>query len=319
MTIMRALMPNENNSEISAVRNLVVRKQQQGGAGVAFLDHRLSQKNRRIGTALTGTARSTCTRKPSRHKAFCVAIDGDPATCSAKAYRPELDQTFVYYEDYDPSYPAPVVFRWEGCAFDDSSDAFNDVVEAFTAMLRFSNSRKEEVNNFGIAEFVKMANEFPTVTILRAVYAWEQAINWSVLTTIEGDCPTVPLIKNIRARCIAIEQGFKVMGGSMTVAARLGRADIAFASLNYFAQNSQMVANIISRIPLIANADMGFESPWNIARMVQIYDSCVVAGFYIRDQVSNERCGYLKGKEVVDIETWKSRMRTRVIGRDTIY
>ncbi|EAU31071.1 predicted protein [Aspergillus terreus NIH2624] len=96
---------------------------------------------------------------------------------------PELDQTFVYYEEYDPSYPAPVVFRWEGCAFDDSSDAFNDVVEAFTAMLRFSNSvrvieisqahglcpewvqvsREEEVNNFGVAGFVKMVDEFPTV------------------------------------------------------------------------------------------------------------------------------------------------------------
>lgn len=55
-------------------------------------------------------------------------------------YRPEPDRTFVYYEEYDPSYPAPVIFRWEGCAFDDSSDAFNDVVEAFTTMLRFSNS-----------------------------------------------------------------------------------------------------------------------------------------------------------------------------------
>ncbi|KAF3017228.1 hypothetical protein E8E15_001271 [Penicillium rubens] len=85
---------------------------------------------------------------------------------------------------------------------------------------------------------------------------------------------------------LAIEQGFQVMyqGGSMTTAARLGKADLAFASLNDFAQNAQMIANIDPRIPLIADADVGFGSPPNIARMVQI-------------------CGHLKGKEVVDMET----------------
>ncbi|KAE8388072.1 Pyruvate/Phosphoenolpyruvate kinase-like domain-containing protein [Aspergillus alliaceus] len=71
---------------------------------------------------------------------------------------------------------------------------------------------------------------------------------------------------------LAIEQGFKVMyqGGSMTTAARLGRADLAFASLNDFAQNAKMTTNINPRIPLIAEADM--------------YDSCGVAGFHIEDQ-----------------------------------
>lgn len=88
----------------------------------------------------------------------------------------------------------------------------------------------------------------------------------------------------------------------MTTAARLGRADLAFASLNDFAQNAQMIANIDPRIPLIADADVGFGSPPNIARMVQTYDSCGVAGFHIEDQVPNKRCGHLKGKEVVDVE-----------------
>lgn len=46
----------------------------------------------------------------------------------------------------------------------------------------------------------------------------------------------------------------------MTTAARLGRADLAFASLNDFAQNAQMVANIDLRVPLIADADTGFGS-----------------------------------------------------------
>lgn len=88
----------------------------------------------------------------------------------------------------------------------------------------------------------------------------------------------------------------------MTTAARLGRADLAFASLNDFAQNAQMIANIDPRVPLIADADTGFGSPPNIARMVQVYHQSGVAGFHIEDQVSNKRCGHLKGKEVVDLE-----------------
>jgi 2-methylisocitrate lyase-like PEP mutase family enzyme len=88
----------------------------------------------------------------------------------------------------------------------------------------------------------------------------------------------------------------------MTTAARLGRADLAFASLNDFASNAQMIANIDTRIPLIADADVGFGGPPNIARMVTTYHSCGVAGFHIEDQVANKRCGHLRGKEVVDVE-----------------
>lgn len=105
----------------------------------------------------------------------------------------------------------------------------------------------------------------------------------------------------------------------MTTAARLGRADLGFASLNDFAQNAQMIANIDRRIPLIADADTGFGSPPNIARMVQMYDSCGVAGFHIEDQIANKRCGHLKGKEVVDIECVNKSPVLTELPRDHCY
>ncbi|KAI4596837.1 hypothetical protein KJ359_005181 [Pestalotiopsis sp. 9143b] len=105
----------------------------------------------------------------------------------------------------------------------------------------------------------------------------------------------------------------------MTTAARLGRADLAFASLNDFALNGQIIANIDPRVPLIADADTGFGSPPNIARMVQLYDQCGIAGFHIEDQIANKRCGHLEGKKLVDMETWKSRIRACVLGREAIY
>ncbi|KAL2851353.1 Pyruvate/Phosphoenolpyruvate kinase-like domain-containing protein [Aspergillus pseudodeflectus] len=105
----------------------------------------------------------------------------------------------------------------------------------------------------------------------------------------------------------------------MTTAARLGCADPAFASLNDFASNAQIIANIDTRIPLIADPDVGFGGPPNIARMVTTYHSCGVAGFHIEDQVVNKRCGHLREKGVVDVETWKSRIRACAIGRDSIH
>jgi 2-methylisocitrate lyase-like PEP mutase family enzyme len=88
----------------------------------------------------------------------------------------------------------------------------------------------------------------------------------------------------------------------MTTAARLDRTDLAFASLNDFASNAQMIANVDTRIPLIADADVGFGGPPNIARMVTTYYSYGVAGFHTEYRVANKRCGHLRGKEVVDVE-----------------
>jgi 2-methylisocitrate lyase-like PEP mutase family enzyme len=90
--------------------------------------------------------------------------------------------------------------------------------------------------------------------------------------------------------------------GSMTTASRLGLSDLAFASLNDFAMNGMMIANLDPRVPLIADADTGFGAPPAIARMVQMYDRCNIAGFHIEDQVINKRCGHLKGKQLVDME-----------------
>lgn len=141
------------------------------------------------------------------------------------------------------------------------------------------------------------------------------------LISQEGVCVQAPGVYDGICARIAIEQGFQVMvtssvrslhlpmlileqyqSGAMTTAARLGRADLAFASLNDFALNGQIIANIDPRVPLIADADTGFGSPPNIARMVQLYDQCGIAGFHIEDQIANKRCGHLEGKKLVDME-----------------
>ena len=104
----------------------------------------------------------------------------------------------------------------------------------------------------------------------------------------------------------------------MTTAARLGLPDLAFASLNDFIANGQMIANLDPSVPLIADADTGFGGPTAIARTVREYDRAGIAGLHIEDQVQTKRCGHLGGKQLVDMETWKMRMRAAILGREGI-
>ena len=98
----------------------------------------------------------------------------------------------------------------------------------------------------------------------------------------------------------------------MTTASRLGVPDLAFASLTDFATNGQMIGSIDSRVPVICDADTGFGGPNAIARTVAMYDRMGIAGFHIEDQVQMKRCGHLHGKQIVDMSTWKTRIRAAV-------
>lgn len=52
-----------------------------------------------------------------------------------------------------------------------------------------------------------------------------------------------------------------------------------------------------------------------VGRAVEQYIYAGVAGFHIEDQVTTKRCGHLRGKEIVDEETWYSRIRAAVNAR----
>jgi 2-methylisocitrate lyase-like PEP mutase family enzyme len=71
-------------------------------------------------------------------------------------------------------------------------------------------------------------------------------------------------------------------------------------------------------IPLISDADTGYGGPIMVARTVQQYAHSGVAGLHIEDQVQTKRCGHLAGKELVDVETYGSRIRAAVQARRRI-
>ena len=73
-----------------------------------------------------------------------------------------------------------------------------------------------------------------------------------------------------------------------------------------------------SPTPVIADADTGYGGPIMVARTVQQYAQSGVAGLHIEDQVQSKRCGHLAGKELVDKETFLSRIRAAVQARKRV-
>jgi 2-methylisocitrate lyase-like PEP mutase family enzyme len=79
--------------------------------------------------------------------------------------------------------------------------------------------------------------------------------------------------------------------------------------------HAEMIANLSSSLPLIADMDTGYGGPINVARNTAAYIRSGVAGFHIEDQVQSKRCGHLKGKELVSTDVFLSRIRAAVSTR----
>lgn len=125
-------------------------------------------------------------------------------------------------------------------------------------------------------------------------------------------CPGV--YDGLSAR-IALSVGFEgmYMTGAGTNASRLGMADLGIAHLHDMRTNAEMISNLKpDGAPVIADMDTGYGGPMVIDRSLQQYHLAGVAGFHIEDQVMQKRCGHLAGKEVVDIDTYISRIKACV-------
>ena len=82
--------------------------------------------------------------------------------------------------------------------------------------------------------------------------------------------------------------------------------------------HAEMIANLDTTIPLIADADTGYGGPNMVARTVTQYHRSGVAGLHIEDQILTKRCGHLGGKEVVSCDTFAQRIRAAAQARDAL-
>jgi 2-methylisocitrate lyase-like PEP mutase family enzyme len=104
--------------------------------------------------------------------------------------------------------------------------------------------------------------------------------------------------------------------GAGTTMSRLGMADMGVATLNDMKANAEMIANLDPSVPLIADADTGYGGPIIVGRTVAQYIRAGVAGLHLEDQIVNKRCGHLKGKQLVDIVEYASRIKAAAMSRE---
>ncbi|KAJ5198167.1 Methylisocitrate lyase [Penicillium cinerascens] len=119
---------------------------------------------------------------------------------------------------------------------------------------------------------------------------------------------------------IALEVGFDAlyMTGAGTSASMHGHADLGLCTLNDMRQNAEMIANLSTTTPLIADVDTGYGGPIMVAQMTEQYVRSGVAAFHLEDQVQTKRCGHLARKILVDLDTYVSRIRAAVQARRRI-
>ncbi len=121
------------------------------------------------------------------------------------------------------------------------------------------------------------------------------------------DCLTAAIIQ---------QAGFPAvyMTGAGTSVARLGKPDLALASMTEMVSNAADIAHAVD-VPVIADADTGYGGVLNVARTVRQYERAGVAAIHIEDQQSPKRCGHLDDKQVVSSTEMVQKIRAAVDAR----
>ena len=118
----------------------------------------------------------------------------------------------------------------------------------------------------------------------------------------------------ISARLIE-EAGFPLVYYSGGVSAgALGYPDFGLRTLTEMVIQLEGVCRAVN-VPVIADAEAGFGSVLNVARMVQEYERIDVAGLHIEDQDLPRRCGHLGGKRLVAVSDHAAKIKAAVDNR----
>jgi methylisocitrate lyase len=104
------------------------------------------------------------------------------------------------------------------------------------------------------------------------------------------------------------------LSGGGVAAASYGLPDLGVTSLNDVLEDVRRIT-YATDLPLLADADTGWGSAFNIARTVKEMIRAGAAGVHIEDQVQAKRCGHRPGKAIVPKEEMVDRIKAAVDAR----
>src|SRR6266404_7208189 len=97
-------------------------------------------------------------------------------------------------------------------------------------------------------------------------------------------------------------------------AATLGYPDFGLVTMSEMVANAGRIA-IAVELPVIADADTGYDNELNAFRSVREFERSGVAGIHIEDQEFPKKCGHLEGKQVIPREDWLAKIRAAAAAR----
>ena len=121
---------------------------------------------------------------------------------------------------------------------------------------------------------------------------------------------------------IASRAGFEVIfiTGYSVSATYLGEPDFDLLTQTELLSASQRICSV-TPLPVIVDADTGYGNAVNVIRTVRELIRGGAAGMFLEDQIWPKRCGHMKGKQVVPLEEYLSKLRAAVDarGKDDFY
>jgi 2-methylisocitrate lyase-like PEP mutase family enzyme len=105
------------------------------------------------------------------------------------------------------------------------------------------------------------------------------------------------------------------MSGFAVSATRLAAPDTGLISFGEMLDEGRSICQAVD-IPVIGDADTGYGNPMNVRRTLECYARAGFAGAMIEDQVAPKRCGHTRGKQVVDRDEARLRIRAAVDARE---
>ncbi len=115
---------------------------------------------------------------------------------------------------------------------------------------------------------------------------------------------------------LAEQAGFPLtfVSGYSVAATQLGLPDFGFLTQTEMVAVAKRVCGSV-RIPVIIDADTGYDNALNVIRTVNELIDAGAAGVFLEDQVWPKRCGHMKGKRVIPVEEQVQKIRAAVEAR----
>lgn len=131
-----------------------------------------------------------------------------------------------------------------------------------------------------------------------------------------GGAILMPGAANALAARVIADLGFEAiyLSGAGLTNTYHGMPDLGFVSLPEIAQHTSTIRNTTD-LPIVVDADTGFGNALNVRHTVRTLERAGASAIQLEDQVNPKRCGHFSGKDVVDIDEARSRIKAAADAR----